>query len=425
MSVADILAELAPLDAKPPAACSPDEMARWQYLNDRLGVELRASVLNPQEPIVSKYDPSRLAEECSADELEHRRDAALERIETRIERAQSAARDLTDREATLSRDDRAEIEACDEAVEMVRRRDETRDKAHRVHLELARMRGEQEIRQAWSSLADFEAGLRAGVPQRVAVGAEVFHRAATTATAGETVEVAARTGRPAFIWSVLGVPFFRAASSKVEGPTWTALAAQAATAEGGTKPTMADATLDSQQLAAYGVVHTVSDRVVRFGIGEDAVTARLAAEAVYSVNAGVIARLSTHGTELAFATDTTTSLDTAIAEVVARTGGATGIIINPAEYPAVAARSATNAADVESGTVSGYNGLRIFMHPSMAAGHGIVVNGSWLSAHATDVLLASLPKLSTNEIELRAECYAAVLIGDASAVQRVDLSSAA
>jgi hypothetical protein len=50
---------------------------------------------------------------------------------------------------------------------------------------------------------------------------------------------------------------------------------------------MADPTLEQETLEAFAVVEEVSDQLVRFGVGAQAITNRLAAESVFSVNAGV------------------------------------------------------------------------------------------------------------------------------------------
>ncbi|MQB02153.1 MAG: hypothetical protein GEU78_18195, partial [Actinobacteria bacterium] len=289
------------------------------------------------------YSPSELTEKYSREELLDLVDRAHKRITGCIDAVQNEERDLSSDEDAAVRRDRDFCTAAEAAVSIHDRLGETRERAQQVQRELSKMRGEGrgpgqlQTRQA---MAGFDANLRAGVPQRLSVSAqdlEVYCRAATTATAGESTEVVARSGRPPFIWAALGMNFQPATSNRVQGPTWQPLVSQPATAEGGTKPEMVDSVLDDQELAPYGVTYDISDQVARFGVGETAVADRLSAEAVFSANGGIINRFELHGSEIAFVSDAPTSLDTGIAEVVSRTGGATGVVINAADYPAVAA----------------------------------------------------------------------------------------
>jgi hypothetical protein len=68
----------------------------------------------------------------------------------------------------------------------------------------------------------------------------------------------------------------------VSGPKYAALVAQSATAEGDNKPNMTDPTLATATLAAFAVVEDVSDQAIRFGVGAQAFTERLASESVFS-----------------------------------------------------------------------------------------------------------------------------------------------
>ena len=69
--------------------------------------------------MATNYDPQELATDLSMEELRARSSTAAGRIETRIRRARTEDRDLTDRETTLSEDDQAFLAALDEAMESV------------------------------------------------------------------------------------------------------------------------------------------------------------------------------------------------------------------------------------------------------------------------------------------------------------------
>ena len=85
------------------------------------------------------YDPTALARDLTTEELEMRSSTAASRIESRIQRARTEDRDLTERETTLTNDDRNFLAALDEARELRRGVDATRETAQAVAEEVYRM----------------------------------------------------------------------------------------------------------------------------------------------------------------------------------------------------------------------------------------------------------------------------------------------
>ena len=84
---------------------------------------------------------------------------------------------------------------------------------------------------------------------------------------------------------------------------------------------MTDPTLEQETLQAFAVVEEVSDQVVRFGVGATAVTERLAAESVFSVNHAFADALETAaGTPVTYTTSASHMADTGIATIWAATG---------------------------------------------------------------------------------------------------------
>ena len=117
-----------------------------------------------------------------------------------------------------------------------------------------------------------------------------------------------------WLYTAAAIPFSPANELTISGPLYAALVAQDATPEGTTKPSMTDPTLATATLEPFAVVTTVSDAVLRFGVGPESVTARLASESVYSVNAAFAAALETAaGTPLTYSTSASRMADLGIA----------------------------------------------------------------------------------------------------------------
>ena len=188
---------------------------------------------------------------------------------------------------------------------------------------------------------------------------------------------------------------------------------------------MADPTLATATLAAFAVVEDVSDQMIRFGVGAQAVTNRLASESVFSVNAAAADALETAaGTPITFATSASHMADLGIAKVWAQTGAKpTALLVNSADYPLLSAKAAVGPGDTVGAEVVRFNGIPLVVNDAVTAGIGVVFNGQAFSAHGTDVLLASLPNLDNNTVKLRAETYFALLQHDAGAIVAVDFTA--
>jgi hypothetical protein len=169
-----------------------------------------------------------------------------------------------------------------------------------------------------AAIGEFIEALTRGIPHRV----RIETRSVTTAVAGARGSVAGESlGRPQWLWQDAGMPFYRADSLTVSGPKFAALVARSATAEADTKPNMTDPTLEQETLQAFAVVEDVSDQVVRFGVGAQAVSERLASESVFSVNAAFAEALETAaGTPVTFTTSASHMADAGIAQIWAQTG---------------------------------------------------------------------------------------------------------
>ena len=273
-----------------------------------------------------------------------------------------------------------------------------------------------------AAFGEFVEALTRGVPHRV----QIETRSVTTAVAGARGAVAVEAiGRPQWLWQDAGIPFFPADSLTVSGPKFAALVARSATAEAGTKPNMTDPTLEQETLQAFAVVEEISDQVVRFGVGATAVTNRLAAESVFSVNAAFAEALeAAAGTAVTYATSASHMADHGIATIWAATGAKpTAIIANPADYPLLSDKAAVGPGDGIGAEVVRFNGTVLLVNSAITAGVGVVLNGAAFSAHGTDVLLASAPNLNTNMVTLRAETYAALLQHDVGAIVAVELAA--
>jgi hypothetical protein len=132
-----------------------------------------------------------------------------------------------------------------------------------------------------------------------------------------------------------------------------------------------------------------------------AITNRLAAESVFSVNAAFADALETAaGTPVTFSTSASHMVDAGIAQIWAATGAKpTAIIVNPADYPRLSDKAAVGPGDTVGAEVVRFNGTTLLVNAAITAGVGVVLNGAAFSAHGTDVLLASPPDLSTNMVK--------------------------
>lgn len=349
-------------------------------------------------------------------ELETRVRTCKQRVDEILTRALAEGRDLSEREAGLVFDDRAQLAELKIAVELAER---SRDRAAQIGNAIASTSNPVETR----ALAEFVEMIAAGRPGRV----QVEQRSISSANAGARGAIALESvGRPQWLYQAASIPFALADSLTVTGPLYAALVAQSATAETtGPKPSMADPSLASATLQAFGVIQVVSDQVVRFGVGAQAVTERLASESVFSVNAAFADALETAADEpIAYATSASHMADLAIAKVWAQTGAKpTALVVNSENYPDLADKAAVGPGDTVGAEVVRFNGIPIVVNDAVTAGIGVALNGRAFSAHGTDVLFASLPDLANNTITLRAETYAALLQHDAGAIVAVELGT--
>ena len=271
-----------------------------------------------------------------------------------------------------------------------------------------------------ANIRELVAAVQSGRPHRTTL----TRAAVTTALAGATTGVASSAGTlPPYVHLQAGIPFMGAGGLTVQGPTFAALVAQDATAQLGSKPEFTSPELDSATLAAFAVQKKVSDQLVRFGVGAQVVIDRLRAEVIYSINASVATALETAaGTPVTYTTSASAMADTGIASVWANTGQMpTAILVNPADYPALADKAAVGPGDGIGAPVVAFNGCPLLVNNAITAGVGVVLAGGGFSAHGTDVVVASLPVLTTNELQLLVEQYFALLQHDAAAAVAVEL----
>ncbi|MGE5694127.1 MAG: hypothetical protein ACM4D3_02520 [Candidatus Sericytochromatia bacterium] len=350
---------------------------------------------------MSKATSLEYLRELSDSELEHRKSAAAERVETRIKRCTLENRDMTEREYQLSEDDRDELRALREVVEERERAASRREWLGQA-LDEARAAG-IETRQAFAAFTEL---LKNRAPGRV----QVETRAATTTNAGVRTAVDSGTGRPLYVHQLAGIPLQAADALNIEVPYFGDFVARAATAEGGTKPAMADPTLVKVTLGAFASTIAVTDQVVRYGAGLNVIGARLQSEVVYSVNAQTVNDFETEaGTAEAFATSAANMLDTGIALVQERTGNYPSlIVVNPEDWPLLSEKVGRDSAEDIASRVISWIGVDVVANAAQTAGVATVVDGKGWSAFGSPLLLDSMPNLATNTVLARAEQYVAV-----------------
>jgi hypothetical protein len=368
------------------------------------------------------------------DELDAQLLAAHDRLQTRFDRVGDSGRDLSDRERALCQADGSELARLKTAVEIraAASEHEEQERADRVRVDAELAASTARFTRAVEStpspiehraLGDFARALSEGVPMRVSIET----RSITSLNAGGSVSVGSeQPGQPSWLWSDCQIPFTPAAALTVAGPTWAKLVAQVDTPETQTKPSLADPALASAKLRAFAVVSTVSDQILRYGVGPVAVTTRLTSEVVYSTNAAFAAGLeAAAGTPLAAAATPSEGADLAVGSVWAATGSRpTALLVNPVDYASLSSKAAYGPGDTIAAAVVRYNGTALVVNSAITAGVVVAVVGQGFSAHASQVNLASLPILTTNQVTLRAEIYAALLAHDAGAAVAVTLTGA-
>lgn len=270
-------------------------------------------------------------------------------------------------------------------------------------------------------LAHLVDAVRAGQPHRTFI--RTASPISTTVAGAATGVAASMPGLPPYLHRQVGIPFSPASGATVVGPHFAALVAQSPTTQLSAKPEFTSPTLSSATMAAYAVTKRVSDQVVRFGVGAQVVIDRLRAEVIYSVNAAVATALETAGGgAISYAGSPSQSADLGIATVWANTGQRpSAILVNEVDYPELADKAGVGPGDGIAAPVLQFNGVPLIVNSALTAGVATVVAGSGFSAHGTDTIVATLPILSTNELEMLVEQYFCLLQHDSGAVACVDI----
>lgn len=260
---------------------------------------------------------------------------------------------------------------------------------------------------------------------RVMIPDEV--RAITTSNAGARYGVTAQGGGPfRYIFERAGIRYQQSDAASISGPLFAELSSQPSTAEGAVKPTLTDPTLASADLQAFARTTTVSEQLLRFGVGLGAIGRRLEAEVINDVNAATVTEFSTlAGTPLAYNTSVTYTLDTGLATLADKTGNwASIIVVHPADYATVSGKTGADSGDDIGSRVSAYNGVNIAINGAVTAGTALIVDGGGWAAWGTPMTVATQPKLDTNEHLARAERFFSVLPLYQGAAVAVDLTAA-
>lgn len=278
---------------------------------------------------------------------------------------------------------------------------------------------------AWSGTGDSALARFADLLKTRTAG-RVELKAATTTNSGARTAVASGTAGPAYLHQAAGIDRQGSETLNIEAPYFAAFTAQSETAEEGTKPSMADPTLQSRSMAAYAVTKDVSDQTIRFGAGLTVIGQRMESEVVYSINAATASAFETEGgTPIAFTDSASHMLDVGIAEVESQSGNfPTLIVLNPADYPMISAKEGADSGTDIGSRVSEFNGVRLAANPSITAGVAAVVDGAGWSAFGTAMMLDTLPNLSTNIVTARAEQYFTIVPHYSGSAVAVDITSA-
>ena len=97
------------------------------------------------------------------------------------------------------------------------------------------------------------------------------------------------------------------------------------------------------------------------------------------------------------------------------------MVVNSADWPLFTVKTGMDSADDIASPVIAWNGVPIVANDAMTAGFAVVVDGQGWQAHGTNTIAASLPMLTTNQIQLMAEQYFALTPFYAGAAVAVDI----
>jgi hypothetical protein len=293
--------------------------------------------------LAAKQDIDSLAA-LPKDQLEHRRAAAAERLEQREDRALDAQRDLTGREAELSKADAAEIQAIDTALTLVER-SETQHRAVAEGLDLARRNrlDEQPIEHRTSNPLAVSGKMLSAVQEAMETRtAGVFdvesveHRAAlTTTTYGAPREWGSNIlSAPRTLWETAGIPMSPAMAPTAQYPKLTLPAVDAGVAEGVSIVEFAASTGGTVTLKRYGRF-TDFTRESLIGADAGAVIAAHRTAIARDLDSALITLINTDaGSAVGFTADVPAAIRKAIATVADNTAAADGqimVLANPAD----------------------------------------------------------------------------------------------
>lgn len=201
-----------------------------------------------------KNDIDALAELPLA-ELEERIANASERVETRVQRAEAEERDFTAREADLTADDRQELSALRDALQLRRRNAEHSEKMMRAIVEATETRSapwQPTLLVSEANLAAHAEALREGRPYG-AVEVETRVRMTTAADLGSAGAWAAGApNEPRHLIAFAGIPVSPLVGRTAQAPKYTGPTAAAGVDENTNHPEFDDVAPVNLTAARYG-----------------------------------------------------------------------------------------------------------------------------------------------------------------------------
>lgn len=371
------------------------------------------------------YDPAALAEEFSGRtfDLLARGDQVQDRIDRRNQLAEITGVQLSAEDAEKNANDQAFLDAAGQAFTLLEGGPDRKPEAgHPVPGRGA------EIPAVEAALAQFSQIVTSHQIGRVVVP-EVYGPkfAVSTANAGAAQGIGTTPAAVSpYLTDLAGIALEAPSGAKVNGPLWGALAPQAAPAEGGNVPVLADPTLATANIGFYSRVSTLSAAVERFGNGQANAGNRLRAEVIADVNrAFVTAAVTAAGAAMTFVTGSTapSMVDRGIARVSTLAGERPGLIVcNETDYPLLSERSATSGADIGA-PVLAFNGVALAIDNGVTAGNALVIAGNGWTAYRDGLELVSAPIITTGQLAYRANQWAGAKPEFSGAAVLVDLAA--